>query len=200
MDKQTIEYLKTTYPEVITKDQFYRICHISKKTASYLLDNELVPCTNSGKQTRKYKILLDDVIAFLDARENNPFAFKAPDNYYGHGAYNPHALNIERLMKNRKMLRTFLNNKIANYDDVIPPSKVAEITGYTLKSVLSWCEKGKLKSFNIFNRVKIPKEYLVDFLVSDEGLLIAKKSKKHIDLLLDALHYINMMCAPKKDA
>ena len=185
---------------MITKDQFYRICHISKKTASYLLDNGLVPCTNSGKQTRKYKIRLDDVIAFLDARENNPFAFKAPDNYYGRGAYNPHALNIERLMKNRKMLRTFLNNKIANYDDVIPPSKVAEITGYTLKSVLSWCEKGKLKSFNIFNRVKIPKEYLVDFLVSDEGLLIAKKSKKHIDLLLDALHYINMMCAPKKDA
>ena len=34
MDKQTIEYLKTTYPEEITKDQFYRICHISKKTAS----------------------------------------------------------------------------------------------------------------------------------------------------------------------
>ena len=99
MDKQTIDYLKSTYPDVITKDQFYRICHISKKTASYLLDNELVPCTNSGKQTRKYKILLDDVIAFLDARENNPFAFKAPDNYYGHGAYNPHALNIERTEK-----------------------------------------------------------------------------------------------------
>ena len=71
MDKQTIDYLKSTYPDVITKDQFYRICHISKKTASYLLDNGLVPCTNSGKQTRKYKIRLDDVIAFLDARENN---------------------------------------------------------------------------------------------------------------------------------
>ena len=200
MDKQTIDYLKSTYPDVITKDQFYRICHISKKTASYLLDNGLVPCTNSGKQTRKYKIRLDDVIAFLDARENNPYAFKAPDNYYGHGAHNPHALNIERLMKNRKMLRAFLNNRIAKYDDVILPSAVAEITGYTLKTVSAWCEKGKLKSFNIFNRVKIPKEYLVDFLVSDEAILIAKKSTKHIDLLLDALHYINMMCSPKKDA
>ena len=142
MDKQTIDYLKTTYPDVITKDQFYRICHISKKTSSYLLDNGLVPCTNSGKQTRKYKIRLDDVIAFLDARENNPYAFKAPDNYYGYGAHNPHALNIERLMKNRKMLRAFLNNRIAKYDDVISPSAVAEITGYTLKTVSAWCEKG----------------------------------------------------------
>ena len=198
MDKPTIEYLKTTYPSVITKDQFYRICHISKKTASYLLDNGLVPCINSGKKTRKYKIRLDDVIAFLEVRENNPFAFKAPDTYYGSGAYNPYAINIERLMKKRKLFRTFLSNRIANYDDVISPSAVVEITGYTLKTVSSWCEKGKLKSFNIFNRVKIPKEYLVNFLVSDEGLLIAKKSKKHIDLLLDALQYIKVMTYTKQ--
>ena len=82
MDNATIEYLKNTYPEKITKDQFYRICHISKKTASYLLDNGLVPCINSGKKTRKYTILLSDVIAFLEAREENPLVFKAPDNYY----------------------------------------------------------------------------------------------------------------------
>ncbi len=190
MDKQTIDYLKSTYPDVITKEQFYQICHISKKTASYLLDNGLVPCINSGKQTRKFKIRLDDVIAFLDARENNPFAFKASSNYYAGGAHNPYAINIERLMNERTILRTFLMDKISDYDDVIPPSAVVEITGYTLKTVSSWCEKGKLKSFNIFNRIKIPKEYLVDFLVSDEGLLIAKKSKKHLTLLIDALQHI----------
>lgn len=39
MEQITIEYLRTTYPEEITKDQFYRICHISKKTASYLLES-----------------------------------------------------------------------------------------------------------------------------------------------------------------
>ena len=54
MEQITIEYLRTTYPEEITKDQFYRICHISKKTASYLLESGIVPCRNSGKKTRKY--------------------------------------------------------------------------------------------------------------------------------------------------
>lgn len=194
MDKQTIEYLKTTYPEEITKDQFYRICHISKKTASYLLDCGLVPCTNSGKKTRKYKIRLEDVIAFLEARENNPLAFKAPDNFYRCSAYNPYAINIERVTQNKEILRSFLKKQIADYDDVISPHKVSEITGYSTKTVALWCENGKLKSFNIFNRIKIPKEYLLDFLTSDDAFLISKKSKKHIDLMNDAIQYINEMC------
>ena len=153
MDKQTIEYLKNTYPDVITKDQFYRICHISKKTAFYLLDNGLVPCTNSGKQTRKYKIRLDDVIAFLDAREIKPAAFKVPDNFYKGSVYNLYGSSIKRLSKNKDILRTFLNKQIADYDDIISPSMVSEITGYSTKTIALWCEKGKLKSFNIFNRV-----------------------------------------------
>ena len=44
------DYLINEYPAVITKDQFYRICNISKKTAKHLLDNGLVPCINSGKK------------------------------------------------------------------------------------------------------------------------------------------------------
>ena len=31
-------------PATITKDQFYRICHISKRHAKYLLDSGLVKC------------------------------------------------------------------------------------------------------------------------------------------------------------
>ena len=58
MEQLNIEEIKKAYPTIISKDQFYRICHISKKTASYLLENGLVPCQNSGKATRKYKINL----------------------------------------------------------------------------------------------------------------------------------------------
>ena len=116
MDNATIEYLKNTYPEKITKDQFYRICHISKKTASYFLDNGLVPCINSGKKTRKYTILLSNVIAFLEAREENPLVFKAPDNYYrGDKVCYAYGINVERLIRHRSLLRMFLEMKIASY-------------------------------------------------------------------------------------
>lgn len=38
-------------PNIITKDQMYRICHISKKTCLFLLESGLVPNIDSGKKT-----------------------------------------------------------------------------------------------------------------------------------------------------
>ena len=59
------EYLRQQYPETISMDQLYRICHISKRKAKWLLENGVIPCTDSGKQTRRFQIRLDDVITFL---------------------------------------------------------------------------------------------------------------------------------------
>ena len=43
-------------PDIITKDQLYQICHISKSTALYLLRSGKIPCEYTGKKTRCYKI------------------------------------------------------------------------------------------------------------------------------------------------
>lgn len=76
------ESIRREYPEVITKDQFYRIAHISKATALFLLQSGKVPCKDSGKKTRRYKIRTDDVILYLIDREINPAKYRAPDCWY----------------------------------------------------------------------------------------------------------------------
>ena len=53
--------IRRAYPETISKEQFYRIAHISKATALHLLQNGLVPCKDTGKKTRRYTIRTDDV-------------------------------------------------------------------------------------------------------------------------------------------
>ena len=53
-------------PDIITKDQLYQICHISKSTALYLLRSGKIPCEYTGKKTRCYKIKKADVITYLD--------------------------------------------------------------------------------------------------------------------------------------
>ncbi len=40
-------------PDVMNKDQFYRLCHISKSTALHLLKSGKVPCEWSGKVVQK---------------------------------------------------------------------------------------------------------------------------------------------------
>lgn len=56
-------------PDIITKDQLYRICHISKSTALYLLRSGKIPCEYTGKKTRCYKIKKSDVIIHILKRE-----------------------------------------------------------------------------------------------------------------------------------
>ena len=72
----------TEYPEYITKEQMYRICHISKKTCLFLLESGLVPSVDSGKKTRRFKIKTADVIQYLRERDDYPELYKAPDGFY----------------------------------------------------------------------------------------------------------------------
>jgi len=43
------------YPEVVSKDQMYKICHISKRKATWLLENGVIPCQDSGKKQDAFK-------------------------------------------------------------------------------------------------------------------------------------------------
>ena len=54
-----------------------------------------------------------------------------------------------------------------------------KFTGYCRNTVNKWCQKGKLKHFNIKQENYIPKPYLIDFLVSWDYIGIAVKSKTH---------------------
>ena len=70
-------------PEVMNKEQFFRICHISKSTALQLLKSGKVPCEWSGKKTRCYKIRKEDVKAYLEERAIFPELYSAPKGWYG---------------------------------------------------------------------------------------------------------------------
>ena len=60
------------YPAVISKDQLYRICHISKRKATWLLEHGVIPCKDSGKKTRRFQIYTADVVNYLITLENEP--------------------------------------------------------------------------------------------------------------------------------
>ena len=57
------------------------VCHISKRTALYLLQFGLIPSETTGKKTRCYKIKKFDVIAFMEDREVNPSKYIIPKTY-----------------------------------------------------------------------------------------------------------------------
>lgn len=82
-------YLYEEYPEVISADQLYRICHISKRKAKWLLEHGYIPCEDSGKKTRRYKIRLNDVIdcyemTFFNRKSQRTFTCQIVQNTKRH--------------------------------------------------------------------------------------------------------------------
>ena len=168
------------YPEYITKDQMYRICHISKKTCLFLLESGLVPNIDSGKKTRRFKIKTTDVIQYLHDRDDYPELYKAPDGFYTRDGCKK-APSFEDVFTKEDLtnMRQYYEILLKDYPDVLNVRRVAQFTGYGESSVAKWCSKQELKNFFIRQKFQIPKEYLLDFLVSRYFIGIAVKSEKH---------------------
>ena len=170
------------YPEHISKEQLYKICHISKRTALYLLESRLIPCTNSGKQTRKYSVVTQDVVDYLIRRDKEPERYLAPRGWYQRKSKNDFIHLSPEL--NRKM-RYYFEQLMEPYPDVLSVKHVVEITGYQNETATRWCSSKKLYHFYICGKFKIPKVSMLEFMMGAYFRGIRTKSKKHRDFIVN---------------
>ena len=132
--------IRRAYPETISKDQFYRIAHISKATALHLLQNGLVPCKDTGKKTRRYTIRTDDVITYLIDREIHPEKYGAPDHWYRDRSGYRRSRNTFRYELSslseieKKLFEEYTRTELASYGDLLSVEETMEITGYLARN------------------------------------------------------------------
>ena len=130
------------YPEYITKEQLYQICHISKKSAQNLLESGEIPCIDSGRKTHRFLIATADVVDYLQRRDNAPRP--AADE-----------TAVEKI-----------HAALALYPDVLSVAQVSELTGRRSSTVTKWCRLNYIKNIYAGGKNHIPKASLADFLVS----------------------------------
>lgn len=168
-------------PEIITKDQLYKICHLSKSTALYLRESGKTPCEYNGKKTRCYKIKKEDIIKYLENRKVFLECYSAPAGWYkGNYAIKMEAEIPESVIKNMQKYYTIL---FTTYSDVMTAREVSKIIGYGKATVNNWFNKWYIKSFKRNNANHIPKVYLIEFLYSKYFRSITLKSDWHIRTL-----------------
>lgn len=172
------------YPPEISKDQLYKICHISKRTASHLLENGLIPCKCSGKKTRKYKIAIADVVEYLKRRDLTPNDFTAPENWYGCKVKKANKKKPFRFSKDmQQKLLEYAVVYLEDFDDVLSIAEVSELTGFSSTAVTKWCNRKHLHSYLIRRKFYIPKLSLLDFFQTEHFAGIQEKSKIHLAYL-----------------
>lgn len=114
-------------PDVITKDQLYRICHISKSTALYLLQSGKIPCEYTGRKTRCYKIKRRMSLPIWKTARSSLKA-TCPAGWYK-GDY---IVQMEEQVPPivQEHLQLYYTELLSGYPDVLTTQVVSKITGY----------------------------------------------------------------------
>ena len=173
------------YPDIMNKEQMRMVCHISKRTALYLLQSGLIPSETTGKKTRCYLIRKSDVIAFYLDHAQNPERYLAPKGWYQYDNVKMPAHKIRILPPPipEEDMRRYYEKALAKAPDVWDVNRVCAYTGYNRRAVGNWIRKGRLHTVMRTHKYFIPKCFLIDYLCSAEYWNIIRKSREHIDTL-----------------
>jgi len=171
MKRGKYESLREQYPEYISLDQLHRVCGIAKRSAKYLVEQGIIPSQDTGKQTWRYRIALDDVIAYLRRREQVGSMIPC-------GSATSRKPKETRMISTRKcfaqMVTPGQESEIAEYFDYIYADcgellstlDIVEMTGLEKSTVLKLLKAGAVKSIMTRPKYLVPKQYLLEFVVT----------------------------------
>lgn len=151
------------YPETISKDQLYRICHISKRKATWLLEHGYIPCEDSGGKTWRFKIKTVDVIKYLQTMETDPQKASPPT-----GLFNSNCLAKKQANPIAQIsvpeFEKYLQTRWVAAPDALRMEDVADLTGYSRATVGQWVYKKHMRSVSCPNEILIAKKWLIAFV------------------------------------
>lgn len=174
-------FLRDEYPEIISQDQLYRICRISKRKATWLLENGYIPCEDSGKKTRRFKIRIDDVIIYLTKLEKHPESLQTPPGLFSSRAKYRSIKQMQEPIDLKRFTK-MLTKKWSDFPDALTVSDAVELTGYCQTAISEWISKEKLFGMWYYNKYLIPKDRLIEYMAT-KAHRITQKSNKHMSLI-----------------
>lgn len=178
MAKDYMELLKDC-PDLLSLEQFRAVAHISKRKAKWLLENGIVPCEDSGKQTHRFKIRRGDVAYFLWRREAGELNSIIPSGVFSSSQlHNTSLPNIEP-----EELFSFLMEKWVDEPDMLTSKQAEDLAGYNDTTINNWAVGGKIQAVIYYGKNLISKESLAEYLASYEGQRIARPSQKYQEII-----------------
>lgn len=187
--KINYSHLQEEYPAIITLEQLYQICHISKRKGRWLLENGVIPCQDSGKRTRRFRIRLKDVITYLEDTANGKLKVTVPS-----GIFSSNSTQVKH-QKEQALLDSFrfpgfvkeaahyYEKNFIKYPEALDTDMVSKMTGFGKSAVNNWIRTGRLKVYCRTERI-IPKSYLLEFCVTSYYVSICLQSPKHKEDIL----------------
>ena len=183
--------------EIISLEQLYKMLHISKRKAAWMLQNGIIPCEIRNTPTHKYSIRKEDVLAYIAKSErekrkeipvgifnatktNNPRRTESPDSDCG-GYFDDTHYKLRG--KERARFKKMLEDLLSAVPDTLTVDEVITLTGYNRSTVLRYVRKKYIYAVNIMGKYYISKQSIINYLATDKAFRNAQKSEWHIALI-----------------
>ena len=179
--------IRSTYPEILSLENIRCILRISKRKAAWMLQHGIIKCEIGEKQTRQYRIKMDDLFEYLDKFEQGDPSVMTPI-----GKFN--AKKVKKPRPPREALpqimfakppddfRLWLEDEWYKESDLLLSKDMGRITGYDRHTIQRWFIEKRVRSVWTQNQLISTKTWLIDFYCED-AYAIVRKSDAHIDLM-----------------
>ena len=182
----------------ISLEQLYKMLHISKRKAAWMLNNGIIPCQIRPTKTHRYIILREDVEAYLqkkraERRKEIPVGiFNAKPTKQKVVINNHHPMDTVNVMECyitiadecKDEFKAHVEKRLRYFPDAITADKAGEIMGYSRNTVITYIQQKHIFAVQISGKYIIPKSALVEFLVTDFAFEIVHKSLWHMNTIL----------------
>ena len=183
--------------EIISLEQLYKMLHISKRKAAWMLQNGIIPCEIRGTATHKYSIRKEDVLAYMEKstrekrseipvgifnakKTNNPRRTESKGSDCG-GYFDD--TNYKLRGKERARFKEMLEDLLSAVSDTLTVDEVAELTGYHRRTILRYVQRKYIYSVNIMGKLYISKQSIINYLATDKAFKNTQKSEWHTNII-----------------
>ena len=151
--------MKVKSKEFVSKEEFYKLCRISKKTAYKLIKSGRIKAIKRNYGSlHYYEIPISEIERLESVR------------------YYLNKLREEEISKTRD----YYSEKLKKYPDVITSEDVQTITGYVKETVRRWIQNGRLVATVYKSKYIITQNDFLDFVISPSYVGITRKSQEHL--------------------
>ena len=188
--------------EIISLEQLYKMLHISKRKAAWILQNGIIPCEIRNTPTHKYSIRKEDVLAYIAKSErekrkeipvgifnakktNNPRRTESPDSDCG-GYFDDTHYKLRG--KERARFKKMLEDLLSAVPDTLTVDEVVALTGYSRKTILRYAQRKYIYAVNIMGKYYISKQSIINYLATDKAFKNSQKSEWHEGIIHEFLY------------
>ena len=181
----------------ISLEQLYKMLHVSKRKAAWMLQNGIIPCRIRPTATHRYIIRLEDVEIYLQKqrkarREEIPVGISDAKPRKREVLLNRRPVDTVTIAECyitladdcKDAFRAHVEKRLRYAADACDIDTAAEIIGYSRGMVLSHIQQKHIDAVRISGKYIISKVAIVDFLVSDIAFGIVNKSAWHMNTIL----------------